>query len=56
MKTLLSWGSACLITTALLDPMLQSGLERPIPWGRDLIMGGAGFVCLWLLVKYRRDL
>jgi hypothetical protein len=56
MKTLLSWGGTGLITTALLDPLIQSGLESPIPWGRDLLMGAAGIFCIYLLVKYRRDL
>jgi len=39
MKTLLSYGGAVLITTALLDPMIASGLGKPIPWLRDTLMG-----------------
>ena len=56
MKTLLTWSSASLITGALLDPMIQSGLGRPVPWGRDLLMAGAGLICIWLMIKYRRNL
>ena len=56
MKLLLSWGGAALLTAALLDPVIQSGLERPIPWVRDILMGAAGIFCLYLRVKYRRNL
>ena len=56
MKKLLSWGGAALITAALLDPLICSGLGRLTPWLRDLAMGGAGAVCLYLLVKYRKEL
>lgn len=56
MKKLLSWGGASLITSAFMDAVFQWGLENPIPWGRDLLMGGAGIVCILLLVKYRRQL
>ena len=56
MRMLLSWGGAALITAALLDPMIQSGLERPIPWAKDLLMGAAGICCIYLQIKYRRKL
>ena len=56
MKKLLSWGGASLLTGALLDPLIYSGLGNPIPWTRDLLMGVAGIVCIYLLVKYRNDL
>ncbi len=56
MKKLLSYGGAALITAALLDPVICSGLGKPTPWLLDLGMGGAGVVCLYLLVKYRKEL
>ena len=56
MKKLLSWGGASLLTGALLDPLITSGLGSPVPWGRDLLMGGAGILCIYLLVKFRREL
>lgn len=56
MKKLLSFGGVSLLTGALLDPLIYSGLGSPIPWGRDFIMAGAGIVCLYLMVKYRHDL
>lgn len=53
MKKLLSWAGVGLVTSALLDPVIYATLEKPIPWWRDLLMGVGGFVCLYLLVKYR---
>jgi hypothetical protein len=53
MKKLLSWGGVGLLTTALLDPLLYSMLDQPIPWGRDLLMAVGGAGCLYLLVKLR---
>lgn len=56
MKKLLSFAAVTLLTGALLDPMLQSGLGKPIPLWRDLGMFLAGAICLYILVKYRRNL
>lgn len=56
MKKLLSWGGASLLTGALLDPVIYAALGNPVPWGRDLLMGGAGILCIYLLVTYRGDL
>lgn len=53
MKNLLTWGGVGLLTTALLDPLLYSMLDQPIPWGRDLLMGAGGIGCLYMLVKLR---
>lgn len=53
MKKLLTWGGVGLLTTALLDPLLYSMLDMPIPWGRDLLMAAGGFGCLYLLVRLR---
>ena len=53
MKKLLSWGGVGLLTTALLDPLLYSMLDLPIPWRRDLLMVVSGAVCFYLLVKFR---
>jgi hypothetical protein len=55
MKNLLTWGSVGLLTTAILDPLVYSMLDLPIPWFRDLAMMAAGIACLWLLVKRRRQ-
>ncbi len=56
MKRLLSFGGASLLVSAFLDPLISSGLDRPIPWLRDLLMGMGGVACLYLLVKYRKEL
>jgi len=53
MKKLLSWGAVGLLTTALLDPLIYSMLDKPVPWLRDLLMASGGGVCFYLLVKYR---
>lgn len=56
MKKLLSFGAVTLLTSAFLDPLIQSGLDKPVPWLRDLGMAAAGVACLYVLVKYRHDL
>lgn len=56
MKKLLNWGAVALLTAAMLDPVIYSTLEKPVPWLRDSIMGIAGIGCIYLLVRYRKDL
>lgn len=53
MKKLLIWGAVGLLTSALLDPLIYSMLDQPIPWFRDLLMGAGGVGCWYLLVKFR---
>jgi hypothetical protein len=53
MKKLLSWGAVGLLTSAFFDPMIYSGLGKPIPWIRDLLMAAGGIFCFYLLVKFR---
>jgi hypothetical protein len=55
MKKLLTWGAVGLLTSALLEPLIYSMLEQPVPWIRDLFMAGGGVVCFWLLVKFRDE-
>ena len=55
MKKLLSWGATGLVTTAILDPLIYSMLDLPIPWWRDLLMLAGGIVCLYPLIKYRHE-
>ena len=55
MKKLLSWGGVGLLTTALLDPVMYSMLDKPIPWFRDLVMLAGGVGCLYLLVRFRDE-
>ena len=56
MKKLLTWGAVGLLTTALLDPLLYSMLDKPIPWLRDLFMVVGGVAGFYVLIKYRDDL
>jgi len=56
MKKLLSFGGTSLLISALLDPIIHSGLGTPIPWGMDALMAVGGIVCIYLLVKYRNSL
>ncbi len=53
MKKLLTWGAVGLLTTALLDPLLYSMMDLPVPWGRDMVMAAGGAGCFYLLVKLR---
>lgn len=55
MKKLLSWGGTGLVTTAILEPLIYSMLDLPIPWWRDLLMLAGGIGCLYLLIKYRHQ-
>ena len=56
MKKLLTWAGVGLLTTALLDPLLHSMLDKPVPWFRDLIMLALGAGCFWLLVRFRNEM
>ena len=55
MRKLLIWGAVSLLTSALLDPLIYSMLDRPIPWLRDLLMLAGGVGCFWLLIKFRDE-
>ena len=44
------------MTSALLDPVIYASLEKPVPWVRDVLMTAGGIICLFLLVKYHKDL
>jgi hypothetical protein len=56
MKKLLSFAGISLLTTAFLEPLFYSGIDRPIPWGRDIIMTVAGIACFYVLIKFRDQL
>jgi hypothetical protein len=55
-KKLLSWGAVGLLTTAILDPIIYSMLDMPIPWTRDLLMAVGGVGGFFLLIKFRNDI
>jgi hypothetical protein len=55
-RKLLSFGGVTLLTTAFLEPLFFSGIGKPVPWLRDLLMAVGGVACLFVLVKFRKDL
>lgn len=55
-KKLLTFGAVVLLCTAILDPLWASGLGRPIPWFRDIVMAVVGVACFYLLVRFRKEL
>jgi len=55
MKKLQTWGAVELLTTAILDPIIYSMLDMPIPWLRDIAMGISGISCFCILVRFRSD-
>jgi hypothetical protein len=52
MKKLLSWGGVSLITGALLDPLIESGMDKPIPWFTDILLLAGGIACLYILIRF----
>lgn len=55
MRKLLIWGAVGLFTTALLDPLLYSMLDQPIPWLRDILLATGGLICFYLHLKFRDE-
>jgi hypothetical protein len=56
MKGALQFLSIVLLTWSFLYPLLFGGLGRHVAWGWVACMALGGVVCLYLLVKYRRQL
>ena len=56
MKYYLSWIAVGLLTAAVLDPVMYSLFDQPIPWLRDLLIGVGGLGCLYPVLKLRHDL
>lgn len=55
-KNLLTFGAVFFLCTAFLDPLWASGLDRPIPWFRDILFGVMGAACYYLRIKFRKTL
>lgn len=55
-KKLLTFGAVGFLCAAFLDPLWVWGLDRPIPWFRDILMAAVGVVCFYLLIKFRKEL
>jgi hypothetical protein len=55
MKKLLTWGAVGLLSSALLDPLIYSMLDMPIPWFRDFLMLAGGVGCFYVLIRFRNE-
>jgi hypothetical protein len=53
MKKLLSFGASLLLTAPFLDALYNSGMGRPVPWVRDVIMAVSGVACYYFLFRNR---
>jgi hypothetical protein len=53
MKKLVSFGASLLLTASFLDAFFNSGMGRPIPWARDVIVAVLGVVCYYILFRKR---
>jgi len=55
-KTLLSLLAAGLLTGAFLYPLFSLGVGRGVSWWLVAAMVTGGVVCLYLLVRFRKEL
>jgi len=55
-KYSLTSGAIGFLCAAFLEPVWASGLNRPVPWIRDIFMAGIGVGCFYLLVRFRNEL
>jgi Flp pilus assembly protein TadB len=56
MKTLLTFLAVTLLNGAFLYPLFMGGAGRPVLWWLVTAMAAAGIGCIYLLVRYRRQL
>ncbi len=56
MKTLLNFLAVILLNAAFLYPMLFVGIGRPVAWWLVALMAVAGVGCIYLLVRFRKQL
>ncbi len=56
MKGALQFLAVVLLTWSFLYPLLFGGSGRRVVWGWVACMVAGGVVCLYLLVRYRRQL
>lgn len=56
MKTLLVFLSVTLLNGAFLYPLFYLGMGRGVSWWLVAAMAAAGTFCMYLLVRYRKNL
>ena len=56
MKNLLNFLAVLLLNGAFLYPLFYGGIGRPVAWWLVGLMAVAGIGCLFLLVRYRKEL
>ena len=56
MKNLLNFLAVVLLNAAFLYPLFFSGIGRPVAWWLVAAMAAGGTGCIYLMVKYRKQL
>ena len=56
MKILLNFLAVVLLIGAFLYPLFFGGIGRPVAWWLVAVMAGGGIGCVYLMVKYRKQL
>ena len=56
MKNLLNFLAVVLLNGAFLYPLFFSGIGRPVTWWLVGVMAAGGIACIYLMVKYRKQL
>jgi hypothetical protein len=56
MKQLLNILAISLLVASFLYPLFYWGTGRTVAWWLVILMALAGIVCIWLLVRFRKEL
>jgi hypothetical protein len=56
MKTLLNFLAVLLLNGAFLYPLFFGGTGRPVAWWLVVLMTCGGIACIYLLVRFRKQL
>ncbi len=56
MKTLLNFFAVLFLNGAFLYPLFYSGTGRPVKWWLVALLATAGIGCIFLLVRFRKQL
>ena len=56
MKLLLNFLAVLLLIGAFLYPLFYSGIGRPVAWLLVALMTAGGISCIFLLVRFRKQL